>query len=475
MSLQGPIYFKDWLPDQPDLGNPGLTDAHNVVSIDGVYKSFRQLTASGNSLAGRPVGAIQVSPPASSSVYVYAGTQTRLYRQLTALGSWTDLSASTFNASTDNWEWAQFDDQIIATNYLDGPQRQTIGSGSNFTALSTTDTAPKAKRIGKIGRFVILGDTNDTVNGAIDYRIQWPVIDQPTNWATPNSATAIAGQAGEQFFDPIFGPVQAIVGGDQFGVIFQARGLTRATYAGGDTVFQFDKISSGFGLLYPKSVVQWGGKWLYIGDAGVLATDGVGIERIGLGKVDRYIENHFLGNPNRVYSSYDQERNLIYWCARANASAGTGEPDFVLIYNPADQRFTYGDQACECLFQGNEPQLSNAMGFNASYAVARFAGIAGSLGSAVFTSGEMELVPGKYARVKSVKPLIDATGITVALGTRNDRTSAVSYTSEITPTTRTGLADFRSEARYHRARMTISGTVNSAQGLEFDAALSGDT
>lgn len=472
------IYFKDFLPDLPELNNPGLTDARNVVPYDGRYFSYQKMSDGAilgttiGPLPGRPVGALQ----SGSGAYIYAGSPTRLYRQLSALGTWSDVSAATYNASTTNWDWLQFDDSVIATNYWDSPQHQTLGSGSAFTALSLTDPAPRAARVAQVGRFVVLGNTNETANGAVSHRIQWSAIDNPRNWPIPNSSTAVATQSGEQFLESKFGPVNGIAAGDQYGLVLQLSGLTRMTYVGGNVVFQFDRISDQFGLYFPFSLIAVGGRNYYISDAGIMVTDGVQIERIGQGKVDRFIQSKFLGSSDRVFACYDQIRNLIFWCARSDPVFGTGEPDFVLVYNPMEGRFTYGDQACECLFQGKGGSVSNARGFLSGYTLGRISS-SGTVGSgSILTTGEAEWTPGAYTRVSGVKPLIAASntlGASVALGTRNDQETSPSYTSETSVNSRSGFADFRTEARYIRARMTITRTFNSAQGLEVLAKPSG--
>jgi hypothetical protein len=467
--------FGEWLPDLPELGNPGLIDAKNVVSIDGSYRPFRALTENGTALSARPVGAIQVQS-SSGGAYVYAGTQTRLYRQLTALGSWTDLSAATYSSSTETWGFVQYDDLVIATNYEDEPQKHTIGAATSFTLLGATGAAPRARHVGRIGQFVLLGDTFDTATGTVPHRVRWCAIDDPTDWPTPGSSTAVARQAGHQFLDAYLGAVRGIYGGDQFGIIFQERGFNRVTYVGGDVVFQFDKISDGYGLLYPRSVVPVGGVFYYISDSGLVATNGVGIDPVGRGKVDRWIENNInVGFPDRVYGSYDQERNLIYWCARTNPVAGTGEPDTVLIYSLSDRRFTYGEQACEVLFQGNDEGVSNARGFTSDYKIGRFAGISGTIGTAILTTGEYEMNPGLYTFLQGVKPLVTGTtpAVTVAVGTRNSQAEAATYSAEHTATARTGFADFRSEARFHRARVTIVGAFDRAIGVQVQTVPSG--
>ena len=48
-------------------------------------------------------------------------------------------------------------------------------------------------------------------------------------------------------------------------------------------------------------------------------------------------------------------------------------------------------------------------------------------------------------------------------------------TSETTPTTRTGFADFRRESRYARSRVTLTGSFDAAIGTEFQATPGGAT
>jgi hypothetical protein len=467
----GTILFKEWLPDQPALANPGLTDAHNVLPIDDTYKSFAPLVASGNTLNARPLGAIETYQPASNIRYVYAGQTTTIMRQLIGLGTWTTVG-SAFTTGTATWEFAVYDDLIFATNWFDTVQFQTLG-GAAFTVASAS--APRARRIGKVGQFIVVGDTGEATNGEVPHRVQWPAIDDPTNWPLPGSATAIAGQAGEQFLDSTWGPVNAIVGGDQFGIVMQRGGLNRMTYVGGNAVFQFDKIAGALGLYLPHSVVEVNGLWYYISEGGIYVTDGVSAQAVGIGKVDRYFaENAILGSfEERVYGAVDPRNKLIKWCY---PSGGLGVVDRLLVFNYERKRFSYATQTCNTLVSapGDLSQPRYIRAFSDTHRAARFTG---TPGTATLTTGEMEPNPAGYSEEFGIKPLLDVTlnAVTIAMGTRNTQQATPTYTSEQTANSRSGFANFRTSARYHRARLTISGTFNAAQGIEYQAEASGYT
>lgn len=466
----GTIYFKEWMPDQPDLNNPGLTDAHNVLPVDDTYRSFMPLVASGNTLSSRPLGAIETYQPASNIRYIYAGQTQTIMRQLVGLGTWSTVGSG-FTTGAEAWEFAVYDNLIFATNFVDTLQHQTLGAA----AFSAPSGAPRARRVGKVGQFIVVGDTGEATNGEVPHRVQWPVIDDPTSWPLPGSATAIAGQAGEQFLDSTWGRVHAIVGGDQFGIVMQRGGLNRMTYVGGNTAFQFDKIAGALGLYLPHSVVEVNGLWYYISEAGIYVTDGVSAQAVGLGKVDRYFaENAILGSfEERVYGAVDPRNKLIKWCY---PSTGSGTPDRLLVLNYERKRFSYCTQTCNALVSapGDSSQPRYIRAFSDTHRAARFTG---TPGTARLITAEMEPNPAGYAAFQGVKPLVDVTvnAVTVAMGTRNNRTDAVSFTSETTANSRSGFANFRNEARYHRARLTIAGTFNAAQGIEYQAEATGFT
>jgi hypothetical protein len=478
----GTILFKEWLPDLPDLNNPGLTEARNCIPINGTYKSFDTFSTSLTlgSVAETVNGSFSTYTPTDNYV-VFVGTDTKLYENAAGTG-FTNLSAATYSTAAGRyWRFAQYQDLVIATNWNNAPQYNQIAFAGNFATLgSTAGTAPRAQQVGRIGQFIMLGDT--ITNEA---HVQWSSIDDVLSWPTPGSATAIAAQAGEQYLSGENGKVSGISSGDQFGLIFQLFAITRATYIGGSAVFQFDEISKGRGMWYPNSIVQVGGLTYFIAHDGFYRTDGVQVQPIGRGKVDKWFRDNVAQGNNyqlKVYGAVDMVDNVIYW-AFPEAGSNTGIPTHILMYSLTEDRFSRAVQTVRALVAGvpyqAQPYNKSAgpgwvKGFSTANALGYFSG---TPGTAIFTTAELELNPAGYTEEVGVKPLLDVTlnAVTVAMGTRNNRTDAVSYSSEQTANSRSGFANFRASARYHRARLTVAGTFNAAQGLEYQANASGYT
>lgn len=490
------VQFGEWLPDLPSYNNPGLTEAKNVIPSDGVYRPFLFVTGTGTALASRPIGAVSTFD-ASGTAYFYAGTLTKIY--VRAGAGWTSKYAGTYaTASTGFWQFVQFDELVIGTNYADRPQYLAVASGSDFANLATTGTAPYARVIGVIGRFVMLGDTN--LAGVTPNGVQWCAIDDPNNWPTPGGATAQALQAGEQFLNIAYGPVTAIAGGQEFGIIFQRQGITRATYVGGNVVFQFDVIEKNRGALFPNAVVQIGRLTYFVSGDGFYVTDGIEVKPIGDKKVDNYFADLVdTSYKERVYGAVDYANKCIYWSFPSGTGEGGGINNNVLVYNYAEGRWSRAEDYAYAITTGLTAAISlddldtyfssidivspsldsdewkggnnTILGFDSLYKLGSFS--TGG-GTAILDGAETEIVPGRLARVQGVKPLvIGDPDITVALGTRDSLADDVTYTTERTPNSRTGFADFREESRYHRSRVTIAGSFESALGIEYQAVESG--
>lgn len=498
-AADGKVQFGEWRPDLPTLDNPGLTEALNVIPTDATYRPYLPISGSGTALAARPQGAISVLD-SSGNAFLYAGTATDLYQR--SGSGWTDKSTAVSYGtnSTDYWRFSQFDDFVIATNYQNVPQKLTIGAAGNFSDLAVTGTAPQARQVGVIGRFLVLGDTIDGTNGTVPSRIQWSAIDDPTNWPTPGGATALSVQSGEQFMPAHFGPVRSIVGGDQYGLILQRAGITRATYVGGNVVFQFDTIERNRGVLCPNATVTIGGLTYFIASDGFYVTDGAGVSSIGSMKVDNYFADTFdTGYPERVYGAVDFANKVIMWVYPGSGNT-SGRPNYVLMYNYEEKRFTHASDQCEVLISGLTtavtlddldalfgsidlvtPSLDSAFWSGGNNIVLAFdssnalGGFSGSAGTAVLDGQEVELNPGLYTCTQGIKPLVIGTSpvVTVSLGTRDDLGSSVSYSMAVSPTASTGFCDFDIESRYARTRVSIVGNFQSTNGVLYQAVPGG--
>jgi hypothetical protein len=342
---------------------------------------------------------------------------------------------------------------------------------------------------------VVLGDTVDGTNGTVPHRIQWCRIDVPAEWPTPNSADALAKQAGEQFMPSDLGPVTGIVGNDQFGIVFQRTGISRMTYVGGDVVYQFDNYEKGRGCAYPNAIVPIGKGAVFIAADGFYFTDGTTVTPLGFGKFDQYfLSSVDTGNKERAYGALDKLKKLIYWTYPASGNS-SGQPNAMLVFNHGENRATHAQDSVECLITGlttattledldalfasiddvtpplDDPYWQGGnevlQGFTSNYKLGSFSG---DPGTAVIDGGEAELNPGLMTFISGVRPIVQGqSNVTVALGIRNDYANDPAYTPDTSLTARTGFADFRKESRMARARVKVTGNFTSAQGIYYQS------
>ena len=461
--VDGPIPIGEWMPDAVDCSFPNLLTANNVEPSNMVYKTFHRLNEGTMAPTGTYLRGSGVGYALDGNEYIYAATNN---------GIFMSLDGQTFNsrsgtASPATVDFLQFDEFMFAAQ---APTfsllYHTVGAATNFL---TASSAPSGARIGKINRFLILGDVVDT--DTTPHRIRWSAIDNPLSWPTPNSATAIATQAGEQYLDSEYGTVTGFASGDQFGLVFQSRAITRITYVGPPVVFQFDKISTNIGCRFPRSIVQMGGLTYFADYTGFYKTDGVSVINIGERRVNDYFSSTYFGSdPRRVLSAADFTTNVVYW-AYADTVNALATPTTMILYNAMDNRFSSATQTCEGLVNSTQlhPFIS---GFASSMTYGGFSSALDVV--ADIETGNIEFNPGGFSHLSGAKLLVDQT--TNAIVGKSEVTNdlvTVTTAGSITANPVTGFCDFRTETRYHRLRFNISAPFSQAQAIELKAKPSG--
>lgn len=462
------IYFKDWLPDQPAFENPGLIEATNVRSYGGRYVPMPSNVSQNTAMSTAPgkfVG--HIATEASPEVFAFAvnrgiGVSDLFYGRQSG-SSWTvgatQLGLSGLLDYTDLVDWN-------GTVYVSGRTIGRITTGS-LTPTSIT-AAPVATYLGIINQFLVAGRLQSSTGGMTDTdAVQWSSISNPDDWPTPASSTAVARQSGMQSLGKTWGEVTGISPGDEYGLIFQARATHRMTYIGGDVVFQFNRISDEIGCYDARSIAKVEDKTYFLANTGSFyVTDGINFKDISTGRVKNYFKTNYDVTKNQAVffgsltSAVDVDNGNIHWNLSTTAS---------MIYSYVDDRWSFSNATCNGVFYNGR---ANAYGgkciinFDGS---GTLSALRGTAGAAYITTAEYEANTGGFTRADGVKPLIDGAtinAVTVSLGVRNDLGSAASFGSATTANASTGFADFRTESRYQRARLTINGTFNAAIGME---------
>lgn len=472
--------YGDFLPDQMDFGNPGTSYVNNCIPFADGYKPFAGPSTFSNALTGRCQGAF-VCNDKDGNTYNFAGDQTKLYSLSSA--TYSDVSRLTGGAYStgldERWEFVKFGEKVIGTNFADVPQAITLAA-ANFAALDAT--APKARHIGVVVDQVFLGNVYDTIDGNKPQRVWYSAINDPTDW-TPDVNT------GCDYYDiEDVGAVQRIVGGE-YGVIFMENAIVRATYIGGDQIYQFDKLEVGRGTPAPGSVVQLGKFIFYLGKDGFYLFNGEYSEPIGKHKVDKYFytdvdQNYF----NRISALIDPQNSVIHWSYPGTGNTG-GTPNKVISYNWATQRWAPADLTIEILcvhlsdgytLEGLDTfgtletlpasldsRIWTGGGFNLACfeTTHKLADLNGANLTATFDTGEFQLFEGSKGTIREIRPIIDGGTHTCKVATRNNLADSQAWGNAITQAP-SGRFATRSTARYHKVRNTASGAWTFAKGVD---------
>src|SRR5437660_4604089 len=201
--------FGEFRPDVSDYDDAHSNRLDNVLPRGDGYGPFPDFTPFTSALPA-PCRGFFVARRIDGAVSIFAGTATRLYVLENTDFGWTDVSkgaaAYAGLASTDQWQFAQFNNFVVAVQANAPPQAFDLTAASAFADLA--GSPPQARYVAVIGRFLVLSGLPSN-----PYRIQWSGLNATTAWT--------AGVAQSDFQDlPDGGIVRGVAGGE-FGVIFQ--------------------------------------------------------------------------------------------------------------------------------------------------------------------------------------------------------------------------------------------------------------
>jgi hypothetical protein len=482
------LEFGEWLPDLPKLRNPGSTVATNVIPSALSYEQMPGLVAySSNAMDARCQGAVFGKDPDGNS-FIFSGNATKLYRRDSDV--LTNVSkVGGYNTPVDGWwNFNTFGSRMLATNFVDAIQTYTMGTSTVFADLSAG--APKARYITSMNNFVIVGGTFDATDGNQPERVRWCALDDPTDWVVSPTT-----QADFQDLDSSKGWVQGVEGGD-FATVWQERAISRMEYVGSPYIFRFTVVERGRGLWIPNSKIPFGTVQAYCALDGFYIFDGTQSVPIGEGKINKYFLRDFdPGFINNVSATYWPGRQLLGWLYPGQGNSG-GIPNKLLLFNYASNakmRWTICEVDAEALMiylsagftldsldaiSGSLDDLPYSLdsrfwtgdtyslgAFDTNHKLANFQGDAMD---ATIETTEGQILEGQRAEVTNLKPLVEGSEdstITIQIGERDLLTEDPTWTSAI-PMNTIGECDARSNARFHRARVNISGGFDHATGVE---------
>lgn len=318
------IDLAPYAPDLSPLGTGVTPTMTNVIPRGDGYGPFKSLTDFTQALPAACRGYF-FARRSDGSIAVFAGTSTRLYILDNTNFSWTDASkggaAYGDLVAADNWQFAQFNEFVIAVQVNTAPQKYTLNVGGAFADLA--GSPPAAGSISIVNRIVVLSSLLTTPR-----RVQWSDLDAPEQWT--------AGVGISDFQDlPDGGVVNSTSGGDAFGMVFQDDIVRDLIYApGSSTTFQIRKLAEQETLFGKYSIVSAVGRTAYLSAQGFKMRTGSGIpEAIGKEWVDQFFfADVDRGNLQLVIGGTDPTHTRFYWAYKSGQGLA-GLFDKILTYD----------------------------------------------------------------------------------------------------------------------------------------------
>ena len=382
--------------------------------------------------------------------------------------------------NTDQWQFGQFNNFVIAVQINTVPQVLNLTSPTAFVDMS--GSPPQARYVSILGSFVALSG----LGSATPYRIQWSGIDDVTNW-TPG-----VGQSDFQDF-PDGGIVRGAAGSEFSAIVFQDSALRRMTYVGGSLIFQFERISEKKGLFAPYSLIHGGDRVFFIGNDGFqVIVPGGYPQAIGKERVDRTFFGDVDPNMMRlIIGTSDPETTRVYWVYRPQS----GVADMwsrALVYDYALDKWGIiidwtgeyiATMASPGLTLENLDSISGSIDaltfslddvsagvlsapamFDANHKMCFFSGP--NLEATLDTS-EQGMDGAQRVRVRNFRPATDAATVFGSIGARENLQTLPSYLDE-QEIIATGIIPLNVSTRFARGRVRIpAGTTwTFIQGIE---------
>jgi hypothetical protein len=471
------IPVAEWVPDAAELGNPGSIRIVNALPGTNSYKPVPRFVPLTDGLDLRARGAAEAKDK-DGNVLQYAGDAESIY--VLAGTSWSKVGEDYTTDTEEVWDFARWKNKILATNFTDNPQSIELG-GPEFEEM--TD-AFRARRIAVVGDFVVAANTVDAFDGAVPDRIRWSAINNETDWV-------VSSTTGADVRDLKRGPIQRIFGGE-YGVIMGLESTFRMDFTGAPTWFQIQETLPEIGLIAPGAAARIGDLVFAWSNQGfVVIQSGTGFQPIGAGRVDAYaFADLDESSLHRISCVADPASGRVFW-AYPGSGNSSGTPNKVIVYDKNFNRWSIIEQEVELLWRASGvgvtiedldavvPSL-DALGISLDSSRWKGGGnqilaafdsdnrhgfFSGTPMDAIVETRETEIHAGRRTMLNSFVPLVDGGSVTAQVGHRSRQTDHAAF-GPVLSQSRSGRFTTRSNARFHRFRLNVTGYWSDIIGVQ---------
>ncbi len=159
-----------------------------------------------------------------------------------------------------------------------------------------------------------------------DGYIMWSVAGDPSDFTSFGSGSA--NVASQKIVRGM--PLRGGPGNAPSGLFWSADALIRATFIGGDSVFQFDTVSTQSSILSAQSVIEYDGVFYWVGVDRFLMFNGVVREVPNNMNINFFFDNLNFSQRQKVFAIKVPRYGEIWWCFPKGDST---EPNHAVIFN----------------------------------------------------------------------------------------------------------------------------------------------
>jgi hypothetical protein len=406
----------------------------------------------------------------------------------------TGIAELTLKSTTDyalpsdgTWQWAQYDDFVVAVQAGNAPQVFEMGADVFFSDLG--GSPPTATHVTVVNEFLLL-------SGIVSNRgrVQWSARSDITGW--------VAGTDESDFQDlPDGGDVGPVAGGEHSAILLQDYAMRRMTYQPGNPViFSFDRISEDIGITAPYSVVKAGQRIFFISNSGFQqSVDGAVPTPIGKERVDNtFIDDWDSENVQLTFGFPDPRGTRVYW-AYKSVDGASDLFDKILCYDWLLERWSSitgvsGEFVTAVAQSGQTLEGLDSLGFTLDTLPLSLDAFPSSFGREIGiwnSSHELGFLrgaaleatletpeygePTKQSFISGQRPITDADGVMGQVSSRQTPFAVRVWNTEAAADA-AGLVPARVDTRYYRCRNRIpAGTVwTYSAGTEPQVVLTGN-
>jgi len=480
------IPFPEYRPDVNDYQGQHSQVVSGVLPQGDGYGPLKSLVPYSQGLPAACRGQFYARK-SDGTIVVFAATATDLFQLNNTTLAWTPVSKGNVPyaalPSTDNWQFAQFGNIVVAVQANTVPQAFDISASTNFADLG--GAPPAARYVTVVGQFLVLSGLTSNPT-----RVHWSDLAGITTW-TPGTGFANTYEAPD-------GGIVRGVGGGEFGMIVQESAARRMTYVpGAKPAFQIERIGEEVGLLAPYSLCHAGARLFFYSSQGFQMFAGGLLTPIGKERVDRtFAADLDTGNLRLLIGAQDPAATRVFFAYKSVAGS-TGLFDKALAYDYVLDRWAPIAVAGEHIASMTKPGVTldaldavspsiDALTFSlddvSSAVLSSLSAVDASHRLGFFSGPTQEAIletpeqgeAGRRAFVRGLTPRTDAATVLGSVRYRDNARAALTASAEM-PANVQGCCPLRVETALARARIRIpAGTAwTYAMGVEPDFKTTG--